>query len=92
MLSAILIILTLPFTDFSKFRGLQNRPLHKIGFIYFIVILIGLTVIGGKHVESPFITIGQVLTALYFSYFLILVPFISILESGENNERCHYKY
>lgn len=38
-------------------------------------------VLGGKHVESPFIELGQLSTALYFSYFVLIVPFISVLEN-----------
>jgi ubiquinol-cytochrome c reductase cytochrome b subunit len=39
-------------------------------------------VLGAKHVESPYIELGQVTTVIYFSYFLILVPFISLLENS----------
>jgi len=38
--------------------------------------------IGAKHVESPFIEFGQISTVLYFSYFLIIVPLISIIENS----------
>jgi len=37
--------------------------------------------LGAKHVESPFIEFGQISTILYFSYFIIGVPFISIIEN-----------
>lgn len=38
-------------------------------------------ILGAKHVESPFIELGQLSTALYFSYFLVIVPFVSVLEN-----------
>jgi ubiquinol-cytochrome c reductase cytochrome b subunit len=38
-------------------------------------------VLGAKHVESPFIELGQLATAFYFSYFLIVVPLVSVLEN-----------
>lgn len=38
-------------------------------------------ILGAKHVESPFIELGQLSTALYFSYFLIIVPLVSVLEN-----------
>jgi hypothetical protein len=38
-------------------------------------------ILGAKHVESPFIELGQLATAFYFSYFLIIVPLISLLEN-----------
>jgi ubiquinol-cytochrome c reductase cytochrome b subunit len=37
--------------------------------------------LGAKHVESPFIELGQISTVLYFSHFLVIVPFISLFEN-----------
>jgi len=37
--------------------------------------------LGACHVESPFIELGQISTALYFSYFLFMVPLISLIEN-----------
>jgi ubiquinol-cytochrome c reductase cytochrome b subunit len=37
-------------------------------------------ILGGKHVEDPYIVVGQIATGLYFSWFLIFVPFFSTLE------------
>jgi len=49
-------------------------------------------VLGAKHVESPYIELGQITTVIYFGYFLVLVPGISLLENsfGElNNSNTH---
>lgn len=81
MLSAILALLIMPFTDLSKFRGLQFRPLSKIVFFIFIANFLILMQLGAKHVESPFIEFGQLSTVLYFSHFLFIVPFVSLLEN-----------
>ena len=82
MFSAILIILTMPFTDLSRSRGIQFRPLSKIAFFIFLGNFLILMKLGAKHVESPFIEFGQISTALYFSHFLIIVPAISLLENS----------
>jgi len=37
--------------------------------------------LGACHVESPFIELGQISTALYFSYFIFFVPMVSIIEN-----------
>jgi ubiquinol-cytochrome c reductase cytochrome b subunit len=37
--------------------------------------------LGACHVESPYIELGQVCTVFYFSYFLIIVPSISLIEN-----------
>ncbi len=82
MLSAILILLATPFTDLSRSRGIQFRPLSKIVFYIFIGNFLILMQLGAKHVESPFIEFGQISTVIYFSHFLIIVPFISLLENS----------
>lgn len=82
MFSAILALLSLPFTDLSKLRGIQFRPLSKIAFFIFIANFLILMQLGAKHVESPFIEFGQVSTALYFSHFIIIVPFVTLLENS----------
>ena len=81
MFSAILILLTMPFLDLSRLRGIQYRPLSKAAFFIFIANFLILMLLGAKHVESPFIEFGQISTVLYFSHFLIIVPFLSLLEN-----------
>jgi ubiquinol-cytochrome c reductase cytochrome b subunit len=82
MFSAILILLAMPFTDLSRSRGIQFRPLSKIAFFFFLANFFILMVLGAKHVESPFIEFGQISTVIYFSHFLIIVPIISLLENS----------
>jgi ubiquinol-cytochrome c reductase cytochrome b subunit len=82
MFSAILALLTMPYTDLSKLRGIQFRPLSKIAFYIFVANFLILMQLGAKHVESPFIEFGQVSTVLYFSHFLLIVPFITLLENS----------
>jgi ubiquinol-cytochrome c reductase cytochrome b subunit len=81
MFSAIAILLAMPFTDLSRSRGIQFRPLSKIAFYIFIANFLILMQLGAKHVESPFIEFGQISTVIYFAHFLIIVPVISILEN-----------
>jgi ubiquinol-cytochrome c reductase cytochrome b subunit len=81
MFSAILIILVLPFTDLSKSRGMQFRPLSKIAFYVFVANFLILMQLGAKHVESPFIEFGQISTVLYFGHFLVVVPAITLIEN-----------
>ena len=81
MFGALLSLLVLPILDFNKARGLQFRPISKVAFYVFIANFLILMQLGAKHVESPFIEFGQISTVLYFSYFLVLVPSISILEN-----------
>ena len=82
MIAAILILLIMPFTDVSKYRGIQFRPLSKIAYYVFIANFLVLMQLGAKHVESPFIEFGQISTVLYFAHFLIIVPCVSLLENS----------
>jgi ubiquinol-cytochrome c reductase cytochrome b subunit len=82
MFSAILILLAMPFTDLSRSRGIQFRPLSKIAFYIFVANFLILMVLGAKHVESPFIEFGQISTVLYFAHYLVIVPTISLLENS----------
>ena len=82
MLSAILILLAMPFTDLSKLRGTQFNPLSKVIFFIFVANFLILMQLGAKHVESPFIELGQICTVIYFLYFLIIMPSITLLENS----------
>jgi ubiquinol-cytochrome c reductase cytochrome b subunit len=82
MFAALLALLVLPFSDLSKLRGIQFRPLSKIAFFIFVANFLILMQLGAKHVESPFIELGQISTTLYFAYFIVLIPFITLLENS----------
>ena len=82
MFSAIFILLAMPYTDLSRSRGIQFRPLSKIAFYIFVGNFLILMLLGAKHVESPFIVFGQISTVIYFSHFLIIVPLISLIENS----------
>lgn len=82
MLSAILMLLVMPYTDLNRSRGIQFRPLSKIAFYVFVANFLILMVLGAKHVESPFIEFGQISTVIYFAHFLIIVPIVSLLENS----------
>jgi len=81
MFSAILAIMLLPITDLGRSKGLQFRPLSKFAFWVFVVNLLILMKLGACHVESPFIELGQLSTALYFGNFVLIVPAISLVEN-----------
>nr|YP_010716031.1 cytochrome b [Lophosia angusticauda]WDE75736.1 cytochrome b [Lophosia angusticauda] len=76
LLSSIMILATLPFFHLSKFQGNSFYPINKIIFWMMCTTIILLTWIGARPVEDPFIMIGQILTVIYFLYFL-MNPMIS---------------
>lgn len=82
MFSAILCLLVMPFVDFARTRGLQFRPLSKIAFYLFVANFLILMVLGAKHVESPYIELGQICTAIYFAHFIIIFPIVTWFENS----------
>nr|YP_010423997.1 apocytochrome b [Aspergillus sclerotioniger]USH57602.1 apocytochrome b [Aspergillus sclerotioniger] len=82
MFSAILALMVMPITDLSKLRGVQFRPLSKIAFYIFVANFLVLMQIGAKHVETPFIELGQISTVLYFAHFFVIVPVVSLIENS----------
>lgn len=53
----------------------------KLAFWFFVVDFIILLWIGSQHPDTPYLEIGQVSTAFYFAWFLIIVPLIGISEN-----------
>lgn len=68
---SIAILAILPFYHLSKFRGIQFYPLNKIIFWIIVTTVILLTWIGARPVENPYVLVGQILTVMYFLYYLI---------------------
>nr|WAM61661.1 cytochrome b [Neptis soma] len=70
LVMSILILIILPFTFNKKIQGIQFYPLNQILFWSMITTIILLTWIGARSVEAPYIITGQLLTLIYFSYFI----------------------
>nr|YP_010713168.1 cytochrome b [Thaumatomyia glabra]WDA94060.1 cytochrome b [Thaumatomyia glabra] len=68
---SILILAILPFYHMSNFLGIQFYPINKLLFWMMIITVLLLTWIGARPVEDPYILIGQLLTVIYFLYYLI---------------------
>nr|YP_006575880.1 cytochrome b [Calosoma sp. BYU-CO241]ACZ58529.1 cytochrome b [Calosoma sp. BYU-CO241] len=71
LMMSILILMILPFSNNSNFQSLKFYPINQMLFWFFFIIVILLTWIGMRPVEDPYILMGQILTILYFLYFLI---------------------
>jgi len=67
---SIAILFIIP-TYKSKFRGTQFYPINQILFWTITNTVILLTWIGARPVEDPYILTGQILTTIYFAYYVI---------------------
>jgi ubiquinol-cytochrome c reductase cytochrome b subunit len=81
MFGSLLILLILPITDLSRIRGAVFRPAMKLLFWVFVVNFFILMWIGSQHPNTPYVEIGQMATAFYFAWFLIIVPLIGLSEN-----------
>jgi quinol-cytochrome oxidoreductase complex cytochrome b subunit len=81
MLSSILILFTIPFTNTSWIRNTTYRPLFKICFWLFIYDFTMLTWLGQKPVRDTYVEYGQIATVYYFVFFIILLPVTGRIET-----------
>nr|YP_010580967.1 cytochrome b [Monochamus saltuarius]UZT27190.1 cytochrome b [Monochamus saltuarius] len=76
---SIAILYILPFSNKKKMLSTQFYPINKLLFWALFTIIILLTWIGARPVEDPYILIGQILTIIYFFYYIIN-PIIAIIQ------------
>nr|AND97169.1 cytochrome b [Theopompa sp. FY-2016a] len=69
LVMSIAILFFMPLNK-SNTRGLQYYPVNQIMFWFMVSIVILLTWIGARPVEDPFIITGQILTVLYFLFYI----------------------
>nr|YP_010580127.1 cytochrome b [Chironomus nippodorsalis]UZS77179.1 cytochrome b [Chironomus nippodorsalis] len=77
LVMSIAILFILPFTNKFTFQSTQFYPINQILFWIMTITVILLTWIGARPVEDPYILTGQLLTVIYFLYFIIN-PLIAI--------------
>lgn len=68
---SIAILFVIPFYNLNKFQGNQFYPVNKLLFWIIVSIILLLTWIGARPVEIPYIITGQILTVIYFLYYLL---------------------
>nr|UXP34521.1 cytochrome b [Monolepta hieroglyphica] len=68
---SIAILYILPFSNKKKYSSTQFYPMNKFLFWSLLSIVILLTWIGARPVEDPYILTGQILTIIYFLYYII---------------------
>lgn len=81
MLAALLVLMALPLADTGRTRSAAFRPLMRVAFWSFVAVFVLLLYLGACHVAEPWVVTGQVLTALYFGYFIVALPVLGTVEN-----------
>ena len=80
MISAILVLVLLPWIHSTEIRSSRFRPIYRFAYYTILSCCLILGWIGGMPVEEPYVVIGQIASIYYFFYFLILLPLIGTFE------------
>jgi quinol-cytochrome oxidoreductase complex cytochrome b subunit len=87
MISAILILLLIPFTSKAEVRSPKFRPLFTYFYWCIVSDFVLLGWIGQKPVESPYMELGLFATLFYFLFFSIGLPSIVYFEKYSFNNK-----
>ena len=76
MLSAILILVALPWLDTSKIRSAVFRPLYRQFYWILVADVLILGYVGAMPAEGLYLLVARVATAYYFLHFLVVLPLL----------------
>nr|YP_010227811.1 cytochrome b [Cryptocercus tianbaensis]UDD86571.1 cytochrome b [Cryptocercus tianbaensis] len=71
LIMSIMILMIMPLMK-SKFQGTQFYPMNQMMFWVMVNMFMLLTWIGARPVEEPYVLTGQILTVMYFLYFMMM--------------------
>jgi ubiquinol-cytochrome c reductase cytochrome b subunit len=80
MLGALIVWLFIPFINTSEIRSTTFRPIFKIFYWLLVADFLILGWVGQKPVNDTYILVGQIATAFYFLFFIVLIPLIGNIE------------
>jgi ubiquinol-cytochrome c reductase cytochrome b subunit len=81
MVSAIVILVFVPWLDTSRVRSAKYRPLYKWFFWLLVISCVALGYLGAKPPEGAYVIWARVFTFYYFAHFLLVMPIVGILET-----------
>jgi ubiquinol-cytochrome c reductase cytochrome b subunit len=80
MFGAIIVLFFLPWLDTSPVRSASFRPLYRWFYWLFAVNAIILGYLGSKPAEGIYVIFSLLCTAIYFAFFLIVMPLLGRIE------------
>jgi quinol-cytochrome oxidoreductase complex cytochrome b subunit len=67
--------------DVSLIRSNTFKPFNRFLLAIGLFTFITLTSLGGKHIEAPYLVLGQLITVIYFGVLLFMVPSSGLIEN-----------
>tara|TARA_B100001013_G_scaffold267885_1_gene169492 strand:+ start:93 stop:1331 length:1239 start_codon:yes stop_codon:yes gene_type:complete len=83
LFASLFILLALPWLDRGKVRSAVFRPIYKQFFWLFVIDILVLGYMGAMPAEGTYLLIARIGTAYYFLHFLIILPFVSLVEKTD---------
>ncbi|PZQ46057.1 MAG: cytochrome C [Micavibrio aeruginosavorus] len=77
MFGSIGVLFVLPFIDSHPVRSAVYRPWFKPAVLVLLVVFLILGVCGSKPAEGYWVPLAQVMTLLYFGFFLVAIPYFN---------------
>ncbi|NNE57643.1 MAG: cytochrome b/b6 [Hellea sp.] len=89
MFAAVAVLFILPWLDTSKVRSMRFRPVTKLWFILFVIACFVLGWHGALSPDDPVMGVKSVwwsraATLYYFSFFLIILPVMGLIETPKD--------
>jgi ubiquinol-cytochrome c reductase cytochrome b subunit len=83
MFGAIVVMALAPWLDTSSVRSGRYRPQFKWWFAILVVDFFVLMWCGAMPAEEPYATIALIGSAYWFSYFLVILPLLGLIETPD---------
>jgi ubiquinol-cytochrome c reductase cytochrome b/c1 subunit len=87
MFGAIVVLMLVPWLDTSRVRSTRYRPLYRWFFWLLLITCLALGWLGAKPPEGGYLIASRLFTAYYFLHFLVIMPFIGIIETPKPQPR-----
>ena len=81
MVGAILVLFLIPFNYTGYIRNTTYRPIFQIFYWILVGDFLLLLWLGQAKMEKPFLVLTTYASIYYFSFFIILIPLIGIIET-----------
>ncbi|MGI9387540.1 MAG: cytochrome b, partial [Methyloligellaceae bacterium] len=84
MFGSIAILFFVPWLDTSRVRSAKYRPVYKWFFWLLVAAVCVLGYLGAKPPEGIYVILARICTIYYFLHFLVIMPFLGIIEKPGN--------